>query len=240
MLNARSVKTISVVLATSLLFTACNVNPPRGDDSSATPLTPAEDELRTEAGSMNRSGLQACLISGGAAALGTYLLSKDKTKSIAAAVIGCGVGVGANYYLQNKRKQYAGNEERLETMIADIREDNARLSRIIQSAEKVMSGDKQRIDEIDKAYREKQITLQQAQDKMKSVDDNRAYLETTLENLRKREAEWQKVATEERKVQSSDGMVKMDKEISQLQGQIASLEGDLEILVNRRSISPIG
>ncbi|GMQ89548.1 MAG: lipoprotein [Gammaproteobacteria bacterium] len=240
MLNTKAVKTVSVVLAASLLFTACNVNPPRGDGSSATPLTPAEDKLRAEADSVNKSGLQACLISGGVAGLGTYLLSKDKSKAIAAAVIGCGVGVGANYYLQNKRQQYAGNEERLKTMMADIREDNARLSRIIQSAEEVVSEDKQRIDEIDKAYREKKITMQQAQDKMKSVDDNKEYLEQTLANLRKREAEWQKVAAEERKVQSSDGMIEMDKEISQLQGQIASLEGDLEILVNRRSISPIG
>lgn len=58
--------------------------------------------------------------------------------------------------------------------------------------------------------------------------------------MKKHEAEWVAVAENERETQTEGGMVGMDKEIDQLKYQIASLESDLEILVNRRSVSPIG
>ncbi|HHJ16969.1 MAG TPA: hypothetical protein ENJ80_09760 [Gammaproteobacteria bacterium] len=239
-MKATTTKALSLVLVVSTLLPACNLNPPRADGGAA-PMTASEQKLREEGKSINTSGLQACLISAGAVGTATYLLTGDKGKAIGGAIVACGVGVGANYYLQNKRQQYANGEQRLQAMIEDVRKDNARLSRIIQSAGEVVAEDRQRIDEIDKAYRAKQITLEQAQEKMRSVDDNKAYLEQTLANLRKREEEWKQVAEDERKQQpNSKKMVEMDKEIGKLQEQIASLEEDLNILINRRSVSPIG
>ena len=82
--------------------------------------------------------------------------------------------------------------------------------------------------------------MEQAQQKMQSVDDNREFLEQTLANLKKREANWLEIVEEERGSQSTTDMAGMDQEIGQLQNQIAALESDLEILVNRRSVSPIG
>ena len=210
------------------------------DKDKASGATPAEQQLRSESAVFNRSGLQACLITGGVLGGVTYLLKKDKGKAIVAALAGCGVGIGANYYLQERRKQYANDEERLEQMIADVHADNERLARIIQSAEEVIAEDKNRMDEIDKAYKQKQMTTEQARQEMQQVDDNRAFLEETLANLKKREAEWIKVADAERDKQSEADMAAMDREIDGLQNQIADLESDLEILVNRRSVSPIG
>ena len=203
-------------------------------------VTPAAQQLRAESAVFNKSGLQACLITGGATAVLTYLIKKDEGAAIAAAIVGCGVGIGANYYLQQRRQQYASDEQRLEQMIADVRADNERLGRIIKSAEEVVSEDKKKIDSIDRAYKQKQITMEQARQQMQSVDDNREYLEQTLANLKKREADWLEIAEAERGNQSKADMAGMDQEIDQLQNQIASLESDLEILVNRRSVSPIG
>lgn len=230
------VRKITLVLAGSALLVGCNINPVVPQSSA----TPAAQQLRSQSAVFNRSGLQACLIGGGATGLIMYVVEKDKMKAIAAAVVGCGVGVGANYYLQQRRQQYANNEQRLEQMIVDVRADNQRLGRIIQSAEEVVSEDQRKIDEIDRAYKQKQMTLEQARQEMKSVDDNREYLEQTLANLKRREAEWVEVAEAERSNQSKAQMAKMDREIDKLQDHIASLESDLEILVNRRSVSPIG
>ena len=202
--------------------------------------TPAEQQLRSESEFFNRTGWQACAISGGGVGLAVLLITKDKGKALASAVVACGVGMGANYYLQQRRQQYSNKEQRLEQMIADVRADNQRLSRVIQSADEVITEDKKRIDEIDKAYKQKQMTMDQAHQEMQSVDNNRAYLEQTLANLKKREAEWIQVADAERDKQSKADMAAIDREINQLQKQIASLESDLEILVNRRSVSPIG
>ena len=216
--------------------------PALSPDDQNTPgsATPAEQQLRSESAVFNKSGLQACLITGGATAVLTYLLKKDEGAAIAAAVVGCGVGIGANYYLQQRRKEYANDEQRLEQMIADVRADNERLGRIITSAEEVIDEDQKKIDSIDRDYKNKQITMEQAQQQMQSVDDNREFLEQTLTNLKKREADWLEIAEEERGSQSEADMAGMDQEIGQLQNQIAALESDLEILVNRRSVSPIG
>jgi len=214
--------------------------PSPNDENTPSSATPAEQQLRSNSAVFNRSGLQACLISGGATGLLTYLVKKDKGAAIAAAVVGCGVGIGANYYLQQRRNQYADDEQRLEQMIADVRADNERLGGIIKSAEEVVSEDQKKIDSIDREYKKKQITMEQARQKMQSVDDNREYLEQTLANLKKREADWLEVAEAERGNQSKADMAGMDQEIDQLQNQIAALESDLEILVNRRSVSPIG
>jgi peptidoglycan hydrolase-like protein with peptidoglycan-binding domain len=213
---------------------------PSNGNSTPGSATPAEQQLRAESAVFNKSGLQACLITGGATAVLTYLIKKDEGAAIAAAIVGCGVGIGANYYLQQRRKEYASDEQRLEQMIADVRADNERLGRIIASAEEVVSDDKKKIDSIDRAYKQKQITMEQARQQMQSVDDNREYLEQTLANLKKREADWLEIAEAERGNQSSADMAGMDQEIGTLQNQIAALESDLEILVNRRSVSPIG
>jgi len=213
---------------------------PSNGNSTSGSTTPAAQQLRSESAVFNKSGLQACLITGGATAVLTYLLKKDEGAAIAAAVVGCGVGIGANYYLQQRRKEYANDEQRLEQMIADVRADNERLGRIITSAEEVIDEDQKKIDSIDRDYKNKQITMEQAQQEMQSVDDNREFLEQTLANLKKREADWLEIAEEERGSQSEADMAGMDQEIGQLQNQIAALESDLEILVNRRSVSPIG
>lgn len=202
--------------------------------------TPAEQKLRAESSPFNRSGVQACLVTGGGMGVLTYMWKKDAKLAMAAALAGCGVGIGANHYLQERRKQYADDEQRLNQMIADVKADNERLTRVIQSAEEVIGEDKKRMDEIDQAYKQKQISIDDAQQEMQAVDDNRAFLEQTLANLKKREAEWIKVADSEREKQSPTDMAAMDREINELQSQIASLESDLEILVNRRGVSPIG
>ncbi|MGE9805773.1 hypothetical protein ACQP3L_34945, partial [Escherichia coli] len=46
---------------------------------------------------------------------------------IAAAVVGCGIGVGTNAYLDNQRKKYSNKEQLLNAMIADIQQENQRL-----------------------------------------------------------------------------------------------------------------
>jgi hypothetical protein len=230
------IRNVTAVVVAGSLLAACNTKSIMPQSSA----TPAEQQLRSESKVFNRSGMEACLIAGGASALLMYLIEKDSQKVITAGVVGCGVGVGANYYLQQRRQQYANDEQRLQQMIADVRADNERLGRIIQSAEEVVSEDQKKIEDIERAYQQKQITMEQARREMQSVDDNQAYLEQTLANLKKREAEWLQVAEAERAHQSPADMAAMDQEIDQLQDQIASLESDLEILVNRRSVSPIG
>lgn len=100
----------------------------------------------------SKSGITAC--AGGAAigALGC-LVSNSSNKGacmLIAAVAGCGVGIGANAYLDNKRQNYATKEEMLNSMIADIQNENQRLQSASNTAKAVIADDKKRLQKLSK------------------------------------------------------------------------------------------
>lgn len=230
---------VSAVTA-SLVLAACASAPTRS------PVYSAEDRLREDSRAFRSSDAEACLLVGTGAGLLAYFLTDSRhsgrrtRNALIAAAAGCGVGVGTNRYVQAKRTQYADEEVRLQAMIQDVRADNARLRRVVNAAREVVDDDRRRIEAIDRAYAQRRISLAEARAQMAAVDNNRAYLEQTLANLRQREREWRRVADQERRRNPGAAMARMDQEIDRLEKQIASLEYELEILVDRRRVSPVG
>jgi hypothetical protein len=203
--------------------------------------TPAERRLREESKLFNSSSLEACLLLGGLTGIIFYAANRDPNQALIAAAAGCGIGVGANYYVQTRRSQYRNNEQRLRSMIADLRTDNARLRRLIAASKEVIGADLRKIAAIDKAYREKRISLARARAEMRSVNKNQAHFSRTLSNLKERERRWLRVAQDERRYNPrSRGIAVMDREINTLQSQIAVMEQELDILAQRRIVSPAG
>src|SRR5699024_4747893 len=99
----------------------------------------------------SKSGITAC--AGGAAigALGC-LVSNSSNKGacmLIAAVAGCGVGIGANAYLDNKRQNYASKESMLNSMIDDVKKENQHLQRASNTARAVINDDKRALAKIE-------------------------------------------------------------------------------------------
>jgi len=204
-------------------------------------MTPEEKRLRSNARFFLRSSVEACLLTGGLSAIGSLLVTGgDEDDALKAAIIGCGVGVGANYYMQYLRTQYANDEQRMRQIITDLKKDNARLSKVVVTAQAVIDQDRNKIAKIDQAYQEKKISSAEARQQLNSVDSNQLYLEQTLASLKKRQLKWQQIAEAERSNQPSANMAHMDTEIEKMNQQIATLASELEMLSNRRSISAIG
>jgi len=119
---------------------------------SSASYTPAEQRLRQQSRSFAETSGQACLSVGAAAAIAAYLLSDRGNRGRNAAIAGaagCGVGMGVNYYVQNRRAQYANAEHRLQVMIRDIRRDNARLAQLVGTTRQVVAEDRRRIAQVD-------------------------------------------------------------------------------------------
>jgi septal ring factor EnvC (AmiA/AmiB activator) len=232
--NATTRKIISILVLAS--FTACAVGPRRTE-----PLSPAEQNMRREAQFFSESGIVACAVAGGATGVLVAVFDKSKDRywhAVLAAVAACGVAAGANYYLEAKRVEHADNEGRLNAMITDIRNENARLNSLIASTEVVIAEEKAKFDRIDAEYKRKALSLDQAKTRLASIEDNKQFLEETLAKLKSREAEWQRVAQQER--QSAANTAGLDREISQLHERIAQLEGQLEEFDQLRIVEAVG
>lgn len=188
----------------------------------------------------SKSGLQAC--AGGAlAGILACELSNTRDKGrcrLAAGVAGCGVGIGANYYLDHQRAQYARAEDRLDATIADVRQDNQQLQALSDTARSVIEDDKRKIARIRQDIAANTLQREQAQKQLTEIDANTAYLNKTLADVRAKQQQWQEVADAERRSGAKvDGL---DAEINRMQKQVASLELEIDQLYQQRSAIQLG
>jgi septal ring factor EnvC (AmiA/AmiB activator) len=193
-----------------------------------------------EAKFFSRSGWTAC--AGGAVigVIGCQLLShNDKVKCmLASALVLCGVAMGTNYYLDQRRSQYSNTEQRLDAMIADVREDNRKLQNLTQTARTVMAEDKQQLAKLKQDIAANKVEKTRAQQQIAEIDANTKYLKETLADLKAREKQWREVASSERA--SGARVDALDAEINRMQQQIASLESEIDELYQQRSAIHLG
>lgn len=188
----------------------------------------------------SKSGLQACA---GGALVGVLACSASNTSDmgtcmVAAAVAGCGAGMGANYYLDSQRAKYANAEERLNVAIADVRKDNEQLQMLSATARDVISDDRRKLEQIKRDIASNNLRQEQARKDIAGIDANTAYLQKSLADVRNKQEEWRKIAAAER---SSGARVDaLDGEINRMQQQIVSLESEIDQLYQQRSSIQLG
>jgi archaellum component FlaC len=194
----------------------------------------------TEAKFFSQSGMQAC--AGGAfiGILGCQLSNAtDKDDCmLKAAFVGCGVGMGANYYYDYRRSEYAKDEQLLDTMIADVREDNRKLQNLNRTAKSVLAEDKKELAKIKEDIANNTVNTGEANRTLHEIDANTKYLQSTLSELRKREKEWRSVAAKE--TNSGARLDTLNAEINKMNRQIAQLESDIDELFMQRSAIQLG
>lgn len=188
----------------------------------------------------SKSGLQAC-IGGGLLGVGACELSntKDKDKCrLRAAVIGCGVGMGANYYLDLRRSEYSNQQQRLDATLSDVEADNRRLQNLNQTAATVIAEDRAALDQIKADIAKKNIDTVAANQRLQEVDANTKFLQDTLAGLKRRQQQWKEVAQEEKAAGAN--VAKLDAEIKSMNTQIASLQAEIDSLFQQRSAIQLG
>jgi uncharacterized protein HemX len=186
------------------------------------------------------SGWQACAGGAGVGILACMLgnpSNKAQCMLVSAAVL-CGVGMGANYYMDYLRNQYANDEQRLDAMTADVRKDNQELRALTQSSRSVINDDKQKIAQIKKANTANQQQRSQAQRQLAQIDANTAFLRDKLANAQAKHQEWQKVAASQRG--SGARIDALDAEINNMQQQITALQNEIDQLSQQRSSIRLG
>jgi hypothetical protein len=232
----------ALILVAALALPGCATSTdPGGYRPASVPLTPAERRLRRQTADLARTNTQACVAGGALGGLSMLLLSRNRRdagqRALVGALAGCAAGMGLNTYVQGERRQYAFEEERLRSMLADVRADNDRVARLIDTTEEVIAADKRRIADAERSYAAKQTSLAQARRELRAVRDNRVHLKRTHAALRDRHQEWARISSYERRLGSDTRA--LDAEIERLKEQISGLEEELMLIDQRIRVSPI-
>lgn len=210
-----------------------------GVRATSASYTPAERQLRQESTLFSKSAAQGCLAGAVAGALLGVLIANDRNRGRGAAigaVGGCAVGVGVNAYVQNKRSQYQNNEARMNAMIADVRADNQKISRLIATTQTVIADDKRKIAQVKANYRDKQLSAAQARAELARVKENRILLGNTITDVKKKKADWVQISSLERR--SGTNTARLDSEIGVLKKQVATLEAEAALMDREIAATP--
>ena len=232
---------LAFVLAGSILLTGCATTDSMLTDSSV----PAADPRLTQGNDaqfFSKSGFTACA---GAAGVGVLAcaLSNSSNKAgcaIVAGIAACGVAMGANYYYDQRRSQYANTAERLELMSADIQKDTENVVARTETMQRVIRDDEQSIAAIQKSIKNKQLDKAQAEQELAGVDQNLAVMRKELANMRNKVNEYEKTAKLERESGAGSDVVKIEEEIGKMNLKVAALQQEVDGLYSQRSAITLG
>lgn len=220
----------AIVTALVIALTACQSGGVGGSGGVDPRLTNNQDVEF-----FNKSGWEACAAGATIGAL-ACALSNASNKGVciaAAAVAGCGVGMGANAYLDNQRKKYASQELQLNGAIKDVQTENARIQNVTNVAKSVIATDKQTLAQLNKDIAAKTVKQDVMQTKIKGVDANIAYLRNTITDMKKHEKQWADVSASMK--QSGSDTTTLDSEIAQTHQKISDLQKELDSLYEQRT-----
>lgn len=238
------------VVATSLALAGCQTTGTGTRDAAtaAQPanLTPAELQLRDEANKFNETvagGVVTGLIIGGIlGALAGSASGNNRDSVLSGALIGAAAGGilgGVDGYMTAKAQENANNKVRmLNAMADDVRKDNETLKRQVATAEQVLADSKAQLDQIKQDVASKKMTVDQANAERVKIEENRALLQTLVNNGNKKLANYRDAA---RKMRAQGGnTANMDAQIAQLEGEVAKMEQSVRGLNSALEVTRVG
>lgn len=231
---------MACVLTGSLLLSGC-----ASTGSSLLSTGPAPDPRLTQgtdAQFFSKSGYQACAMGAGAGLL-ACALSNSGNKAvcmIAAGVTACGVAMGANYYVDQRRSEYANTNQRLQKYNSDVQLDTQKVVMRTATAQQVIKDDQEQIAQIKRDLASKKIDKAQAQKQIASIDSNLDQLRLEVKNMQTKVAGYNDVVKAERAQGDAPELKQMDANISKMNEKVASLQKEVDGLYTQRSAITLG
>jgi hypothetical protein len=228
-------------LGLALCLGACATAPVQSSDTGG--LTPDEIALREQSASfVAQNVFEGAVVNAAIGCVLGAILVYSLTGEEGDAAVGCGVGgaAGAVYggvdgYVTAKRTQAAENElAAVRAMTDDVRAENEKLGRLVESSQRVAENDRRRIDALKTRIDSKQITLEQARAEAKLVRENTAEIEGVLTAARERRDNYVEARA---KLAPSSNAQELDGEIATLNGEIAELESQLALVNTSLQVS---
>jgi hypothetical protein len=229
-------------MALIALLGACATAPTTQSGDTAG-LTPDEVALREQSASfVAQNVFEGAVVNAAIGCVLGAILVYSLTGEGDDAAVGCGVGgaAGAVYggvdgYVTAKRTQAAVSElAAVRAMTADVRSENEKLARLVESSRRVAENDRRRIDALKARIDAKQMTVEQARVEAKLVRENTAQIEQVLVEARERRDNYVQARAQ---LAGGSETAELDGEIATLDGEIADLESQLTLVNNSLQVS---
>ncbi|WP_424625414.1 hypothetical protein [Achromobacter marplatensis] len=190
----------------------------------------------------SKSGYQACAASALVGVLACTLSNSGNKAvcAVAAGIAACGVAMGANYYLDYRRSQYANTTDRLNAITGDIRQDTDKVIARSNTVREVIKDDQARLENIKMDMKMARADEAQAKKELSSVDLNIAKMREELDKMRDKVDQYREVAEKERAANGGMTNKQLDSEITKMNQRVASLQSEVDGLYEQRSAITLG
>ncbi len=148
--------------------------------------------------------------------------------------------MGANYYLDSRRAEYANTTDRLQAMNNDIQKDTEVVVARTNIAKQVIADNSKTLTQIAKNKDQAGFDKVVAQRQLGKVDADLAQLNKELTNMRKKATEYQQVAKSEQSEATEAELAMVNAKVLELNKQIAVLEKEVNGLYDQRSAITVG
>lgn len=237
---------LAVTLSAALLAQGCATGggSAPGRTADGPPPTPAEQRLAAQEDDYNRTLAEGLAIGAiGGAALGAGIGAAVSRNNAMGALIGAGIGAlvgtvaggATGSYYAEKKKRYANEEDRLDSMIADAQAYNAKAEASLATTRAMVADDQQKLATIEKEVAANRMSQAQAQKELAGIDRRRLLLANTITSQKQRRDEWRQAAAEARRDTGDPKVAEVDRQIAELEKRIALMENELEALNSRRA-----
>lgn len=229
---------VSLVMSSVLVLSGC------ASTGSSLATNSADTRLTKDnsAQFFSRSGYQACAVAAGLGVL-ACLVSNSSNKAacaIATGVAACGVAMGANYYLDDRRSKYSNTNQRLQAMTKDVQEDTERVVQRTEVAQRVIVDDKAKIAQIKRDMANKNINIEKAKKDLTGIDQNIAILNRDLKNMQAKVDAYEETVQKERQDGAGNKVATMEREIERMKQKVFDLKAEVDALYNQRSAITLG
>lgn len=233
---------LGVAVVVSLALAGCETmgtgglqNPFAGLMSSqpTLPVSPAEQQMLEDERRFNNTVMSAVLTGAVIGGVGAAIIAAgtgQKGKNVRNAAIGGalvgGTAMGIDGYVTAKKEQASRGRTRATVAAAnDVREDNARLQRYIESSTRVLEEGKTRLASLRRDIASKKISAQEARQIQQREERNIASMTQTLTEARKTRDQY--IEASAMLPDTPQNKRNLDAEIRQMSQQIKKLEDNV-------------
>lgn len=201
-------------------------------------LTPEQRRIRAQRAEQDRTvggGAVAGAILGGLIGLAVGGSNRGAAAAIGA-VAGAAVGGATGYYVARRKQQYANENDRLNAMTTDVRNDNQQLAQYVADSQAVVAHDKADLARLRQEYANRRSSRADLDRRIAIAEQDAQAIQQRINTARKQLAEYMQAR------QQTPGAAggQMDAEIARLNQQIAQLESQLNDLNTSISVTRTG
>ncbi len=202
-------------------------------------MTPEETKLQQDSDEFNTTVTEGAVAGALTGAL-IGALTGDWKGAVIGLAAGAATGALAGSYIANKKQKYASEEERLDSMLVDVRTDNQKMASILTDLQAVVD---QQTAKIASLHQEAQTSTDRASDLRAAVvmarqDSQRS--KKLVDTMHKKRDDYQVALADAKSATNQDKVAQLQQQVDEWNGKVQQAEAQVKSLDDAIALSGVG